>query len=166
VKAWIDRVYYEGDVVTCDGSLWQACRDTGQKPGHPDWLSLAVRGLDARSPTVRGTYSVDATYNPLDIVALNGGSFIARSDDPGQCPGENWQLLTRQGKTGTAGEKGPPGDRGPKGEQGAPGAPAPRIKGWKLDPARYVATPLMDNGQEDAPLDLRKLFEAYHNESQ
>ena len=47
-----------------------------------------------------------------DIVALNGGSFIARHDDPGECPGSGWQSLTLPGKRG---ERGPHGERGPAG---------------------------------------------------
>jgi hypothetical protein len=158
-------VHYQAEVVVKDGSLWQARRDTGQPPGHPDWICLAARGADAKTPVVRGTYAAESTYRALDVVALNGGSFIARRDDPGQCPGEGWQLLTRQGKQGVVGEKGPPGERGPKGEPGAPGAPAPIIKSWKLDRERYIATPMMSDGKEGATLDLRGLFEAYHREA-
>ena len=75
-------------------------------------------GADGRSFDVRNTYDPTASYRTLDVVALNGGSFVARVDNPGVCPGEGWQLLTRQGKPG---EK---GDRGPKGDRGDPG-PAP-----------------------------------------
>ena len=40
-----------------------------------------------------------------DVVALNGGSFIARKDVPGPCPGPGWQLIASQGRRGAAGEK-------------------------------------------------------------
>jgi len=51
------------------------------------------------------------------VVALNGASFAAKSDNPGPCPGEGWQLFSQQGKRGQPGEKGAPG---PRGEPGAP----------------------------------------------
>jgi hypothetical protein len=35
---------------------------------------------------VRGTYKPGEDYKYFDIVALNGGGFIARKDDPGDCP--------------------------------------------------------------------------------
>jgi hypothetical protein len=91
VKAWTDRVHYAGDIVVAGGSLWQASNDTGQPPGSADWLCLAARGLDARSLTIRGTYDSGAVYQALDVTILNGGSFVARCDAPGECPGPNWQ---------------------------------------------------------------------------
>jgi hypothetical protein len=160
VKAWTDRVHYEGEVVAHRGSLWQATKDTGQTAGGPDWLCLATRGLDAKLPRVRGTWSeLVADYETLDIVVLNGGSFIAKHDKPGVCPGEGWQLIAKQGKPGATGE------RGPRGEPGPAGAAAPIIKSWKIDRANYVAVPIMSDGREGVPLHLRGLFEAYHSAS-
>jgi hypothetical protein len=104
-----ETVFYEGDVVTFDGSTFQAIRDTGQPPAHRDWICLAAAGRGGKTPRVRGTFSADAHYQELDIVALGGGSFIARRDDPGPCPGDGWQSLTMPGKRG---DKGPPGPRG------------------------------------------------------
>ena len=156
-KAWTDRVHYEGEVVTSGGNLWQASRDTGQKPGHPDWLCLAERGRDAQPPTVRGTYAASLAYRALDIVALNGGSFVAVRDDPGECPGDGWQLLARQGRAG------PPGERGPQGTQGPAGTSAPTIKSWRVDRKRYTATPLMGDGSEGPALELRALFEEFQD---
>jgi hypothetical protein len=106
------------------------------------------------------------TYEALNIVALNGGAFIAKCDEPGACPGDGWQLIAKQGKAGATGERGIAGERGPRGEQGPAGTPAPTIKSWKIDRTSYIATPIMDNGREGAPLDLRGLFEAYHTEAQ
>jgi hypothetical protein len=40
---------------------------------------------------IRGTYDPAATYKKLDIVTLNASWFVARVDDPGPCPGPNWQ---------------------------------------------------------------------------
>jgi len=72
-------------------------------------------GADGRSFEIRGTYDAAASYRALDVVALNGGSFVARIDNPGACPGDGWQLLTRQGKPGDKGDRGPKGDRGDPG---------------------------------------------------
>src|SRR6185369_3743034 len=60
------------------------------------------------------------TYAALDIVALDGGAFLARRDDPGPCPGDGWQLIVTRGKPGLKGEKGESvkGDKGDKGDPG------------------------------------------------
>jgi len=119
VKAWADQVHYAGDCVAHSGATWQASRDTGQAPPHGDWVCIAAAG---RSLAVRGTYSPDDQYKGLDIVAMNGGSFVALTDDPGECPGAGWQLLTSPGKRGMKGEDGLRGLQGEKGERGNPGA--------------------------------------------
>jgi len=107
---------------------------------------------------VRGTFDETAEYRRLDVVALNGGCFIARKDAPGPCPGSGWQLLASQGKRGVAGARGERGERGAKGDPGLSGA---TISGWKVDRARYVATPVMSDGREGPPLELRGLFEQF-----
>jgi hypothetical protein len=73
--------------------MYQAKLDTGQPPSHADWTCLAAAGRDANSITVRGMFNETAEYRRLDVVALNGGSFIALKDAPGPCPGPGWQLL-------------------------------------------------------------------------
>src|SRR5215468_4277765 len=94
VRLWKpETVYYEGDVVAYDGGTFQAKRDTGQPPSHADWICLATAGRDGNSITVRGTFNETAEYRRLDLVALNGGCFIARKDAPGPCPGPGWQLF-------------------------------------------------------------------------
>lgn len=119
VLPYTDRVHYAAEVVTHAGSTWQAVRDTGKAPGSEDWLCIARGGADAPGIEVRGTFDPEEAYHRLDIVALNGGSFIAKQDDPGECPGEGWQLLTSPGKRGQKGED------GGRGLPGAPGADAP-----------------------------------------
>ena len=69
-------VSYEAEFVCYDGSLYQALKDTAQVPGGSDWICLAVAGRDAITPQVRGTYKDGEQYKKLDIVALNGASFI------------------------------------------------------------------------------------------
>lgn len=115
VRGWEDRVYYQGEVVSFDGSLFQSTKDTGKSPEHEDWVCIVAKGKDGengRSPTVRGTYDPDQTYSVLDVVALNGASFVAKSDGPGPCPGEGWQLMAMQGKQGKPGLPGKPGTPG------------------------------------------------------
>ena len=107
---------------------------------------------------MRSTFNETAEYHRLDVVALNGGSFIALKDAPGPCPGPGWQLLASQGKRGVAGEKGERGPPGPRGDAGASGA---TIVGWKIERERYVATPVMSDGREGPPLELRGLFEQF-----
>jgi hypothetical protein len=137
VKLWTpETVYYEGEVVAYDGGTFQAMRDTGQPPSHAHWICLATAGRDGNNITVRGTFNESADYRRLDVVALNGGSFVALKDKPGPCPGSGWQLLASQGKRGVAGDKGERGPPGPKGDAGARGA---TIRDWKIDRARYVA---------------------------
>jgi hypothetical protein len=160
VKLWMpETVYYAGDVVAYDGGTFQAKRDTGQPPSHADWRCLATAGRDGGSMTVRGTFDETQEYRRLDVVALNGGSFIALKDAPGPCPGPGWQLLASQGKRGVAGAR---GERGPKGDPGLSGV---TILEWKIDRARYVATPIMSDGGEGPPLELRGLFEQFLSET-
>ena len=126
-----DAVHYAGDAVTHTGALWQATKDTGQAPPHADWICLAAAGQDGITPTIRGTYDPAGIYARLDIVALNNSSFIARKDQPGLCPGEDWQLIVGAGKQGRPGPRGAKGERGEPGSKGDPGAPAPTILAWK-----------------------------------
>jgi len=160
VRLWVpETVYYEGDVVAYDGGTFQAKRDTGQPPSHADWICLATAGRDGNSITVRGTFDETAEYRRLDVVARHGGSFVALKDAPGPCPGAGWQLLASQGKRGVAGE------RGERGQQGNPGLSGATIRDWKIDRARYVATPVMSDGREGPPLELRGLFEQFLHET-
>jgi hypothetical protein len=102
VKLWMpETVYYEGDVVAYDGGMFQAMCDTGQPPSHAHWICLAAAGRDGKTIAVRGTFDESVSYRRLDVVALNGGSFIALKDAPGPCPGPGWQLIASQGKRGT-----------------------------------------------------------------
>ena len=110
---------------------------------------------------MRGTFNQTADYCHLDVVALNGGSFVALKDKPGPCPGSGWQLIASQGKRGVAGEKGERGSPGPKGDVGASGA---TIRDWKIDRARYLATPVMSDGSDGPQLELRGLFEQFFSE--
>jgi hypothetical protein len=160
VKSWKpETVFYAGDVVTCDGSLFQASRDTGQSVTHADWTCLASGGRDGLSVNIRGAFNVYKKYARLDVVEHDGASYVARRDNPGICPGgDGWQLLSRSGRRGTTGERGP---QGKKGERGARGEAAPTIVSWAIDRAHYSAVPTLSNGTQGAALELRGLFEQY-----
>ena len=129
------------------------------EPPHHDWICIARAGEDGKdgrdggSPNVRGIFKAGESYRAFDIVALNGGSFIARRDDPGDCPGAGWQLTSTPGRWG---QQGPHGERGPVGPAGS------AIKSWQIDWERYQATPLMSDGSAGPTLELRPLFEQFH----
>jgi hypothetical protein len=117
-KAWEDRVYYQGETATFDGSIFQAQRDTGKEPPHDDWICIVRAGrdgADGRSFDHAGLYDPEKNYSALQVVQSNGASFVAKRDNPGECPGDGWALLASQGKTGKPGPKGDPGARGPAG---------------------------------------------------
>jgi hypothetical protein len=129
------------------------------------WICLARagrNGSDGRSPNVCGTYDAREKYERLDIVALDGAAFIARCDNPGVCPGDGLQALSRQGRPGRHGETGDRGVRGEKGERGEPGA---TVVSWQLDREGYRISPLMSDGKVGPMLELRRLFERYHEEA-
>lgn len=163
-------MHYAREVVAFDGATFQALKDTGQAPNTEDWICLATAGrdgrdgVDGRSPRVRGTYRQGDDYEALDIVALNGGSFIGRRDGPGECPGDGWQSLTLPGKRGASGPKGERGESGERGAKGEPGRAAPEIIGWEIDGENYVVVAVLSDQTRSAPLDLRGVFEQYLQE--
>ncbi len=161
-KAYQGGVHYDGDVVAHKGATYQALRDTGQEPPHADWLCLAERGKDADGFAVRSTYDADTEYKRFDIVAMNGGSFVALKDAPGACPGAGWQLWTSPGKRG---EKGLPGERGERGLRGEQGSPGPVIVGWREDVKTYTAVPVMSDGTDGPALNVRGMFEQFFAET-
>jgi hypothetical protein len=96
---------------------------------------------------IRGTYDPKAEYFANDTIARDGGTFIARRNHPGPCPGPDWQLMARQGQRGVAGERGPAG------------RDAPTITSWVVDREHFVVIPVMSDGRKGPALDLRALFE-------
>lgn len=166
VKVWQPGVFYRGNVVSAHGASWQAERDTADVPGvGKDWYCLARAGRDGITPRVRGRFDEKAEYRALDVVALNGGSFIARQDNPGACPGDGWQLIASQGKSGAKGERGDRGEKGIKGDPGAAGRAAPIITRWHIDREAFTATPLLSDGGNGPVIELRGLFEQYQLEA-
>jgi hypothetical protein len=116
-------------------------------------------------PTVCGTWDEHKDYPQFAIVALNGGSFLARKDNPGVCPGDDWQLIASAGKPGKQGPPGARGDRGERGLQGEAGTPALVIVGWRIDRKAFAATPVFSDGSTAPPLELRDLFEQFQIET-
>ena len=155
VKAWEpDAVHCTSDVVTHNGSVYQARKDTGKEPGHQDWILLARAGrdgCDGFTPNICGVFDARETYARLDIVECDGASFVACRDNPGACPGDGWQILSKPGRRGDTGETGPRGEKGDKGDRGEA---APTIISWAVDGVHYRAIPTMSNGKPGAPLDL------------
>jgi hypothetical protein len=162
VKEYVaECVHYEADVVTHYGALWQACVDTVHAPPHDDWICLARSGRDGLTPNVRGTYSAYDAYKKLDIVAMDGAAFIAKRDNPGICPSDGWQMISRQGRQGRKGET-VIGPRGAKGDEGEPGT---MLRSWQLDRERYRISPLMSDGTVGPMMELRPLFEWFLHET-
>jgi hypothetical protein len=157
VKAWsANMIYYEGEIVAFAGGTYQAQCDTAHAPGSQDWICLAASGS---SLNIRGTYDGTVEYRHLDIVMVNGSSFVALKDNPGSCPDSGeWHLLASRGSRGHRGAEGARGSMGLRGERGAA---APTIKSWLLDRARYTATPMMSDGSIGSTLELRALFEQF-----
>ena len=151
-----DTIHYRGDVVVHLGGTFQAKCDTAKAPPHPDWTCIAAAGREARTPKVCGTYREGETFSYLDIVALNGSSFIARWDDPGPCPGDGWQLIA------SAGRAGKPGPKGERGERGLPGLPVPYLVRGYIDGFTLTLI-LSDTSKIEIP--IRAAFEKYHEEA-
>jgi hypothetical protein len=64
-------------------------------PGEP--------GSDGRTLVPKGAWKPAGAYEALDVVMLDGSSFIALDDAPGACPGDGWRLLAMRGKSGPPG---------------------------------------------------------------
>ena len=154
VKAWSDAVHYQAAVVFHRGSLYQARRDTAREPPHEDWQPLALRGDDGRTWQHKGLWSSSAEYLTGDVVALDGGSFVAVTDNAGPCPGNGWRQLVSRGKPGMK------GDRGDRGLAGPPGPSGPVIVGWEVDARNYMIASKMSDGATHT-IDVRRLFEQY-----
>jgi hypothetical protein len=117
---------------------------------------------------LRGAYRSDQDYERLDVVTLDGSSYVARHASPGPCPGEGWRILASAGAIGPQGIAGPKGDRGPRGltgEAGPKGAPGVAIVGWSPDYAGFKVTPIMSDGGEGPALDLKPFFQKFLDET-
>jgi hypothetical protein len=121
-----------------------------------EWAKMLASLRAQRSLEVAGTYNPTVKYRALDVVALNGASFCARVDNPGPCPGDNWQLIAAQGKKGAPGRDG---------TDGKAGRDAARITDWLVNRENYTVTPIMSDGSMGAVLELRELFQRFNEET-
>jgi len=103
---------------------------------------------------VSGLFDPEREYRKYDLVSLHGAEWRAKCDAPGPLPGEGWALAAKAGERGKRGEMGPRGERG---------MPAPIIAEWQV--RDYRAVPVMSDGSIGPALDLRMLFEQYHQEA-
>jgi hypothetical protein len=135
-------------------------------PGERGEAGLAGRdgdvgppGKDAPRMVLRGVYDPAESYDELNIVTLDGSTWMAKGDSPDHAPGagSGWMLLAGRGRRGEKGE------RGEQGRVGVAGRDAPVIVGWRKE--GYSAVAVMSDGTEAAPLDVREFFEAYHSEA-
>jgi hypothetical protein len=71
----------------------------------------------------RGTYDLNQTYAPRDIVVYEGSAYLATAPTVG-APGTDpsWTLLVAKGDAGPTGATGPTGPAGPQGVKGDTGA--------------------------------------------
>jgi hypothetical protein len=72
-------------------------------------------GTNARQWRHRRSHDPAQDYAEGDVVAHDGGSWIALCDEPGPLPGNGWAQLTTKGQRGKPGDK---GERGPPGPEG------------------------------------------------
>jgi hypothetical protein len=94
------------------------------------------------------------------IIAKGSNERSSGSRIKHRCPG----LLAAAGKDGKDGATGPRGERGEHGLIGPRGEPAPSITGWRVDCVAYAGVPLLSDGSEGAPLELRGLFKQFLDE--
>jgi len=158
VKTWQqDEIAYRGELVSHNGSCFQAIKDTAQIPGGKDWQIVAAAGINGRSLRIRGTYSEREAYDALDVVVSDRAWFVAKRDRPGTLPGPDWQI----GPSGKKGDKGLLGERGPQGATGQDGAAAREWVAVKVDRQNYSLTAIMSDGSEGPEIPLRELFDQF-----
>lgn len=104
-----------------DGAPGRDGRDgsAGEKGEKGDPGESGRDGRDAYAGEARGLFDANTEYRARDVVALGGSAFMAKRDNPGECPGDGWMLLAQRGKRGEQGEKGDRGEEGKAGKDGA-----------------------------------------------
>jgi hypothetical protein len=108
VRRWEPRIYDAGAWVVRDGAIFQAQEQTGKEWHQADWLCVVEKPADGRSFEICDTYDPNIVYRALSVVTLNNSWFIAKRDNPGPCPGEDW----KSGPVGKRGKEGLPGFAG------------------------------------------------------
>lgn len=101
-----------------------------------------LEGPPAYVGEAKGLFDPAAEYRARDVIALNGSAFMAKVDNPGECPGEGWMLLASRGKAGKPGER---GERGMEGKSGKDGASP---VGLAFDADAMEFRMILDSGEE------------------
>jgi hypothetical protein len=78
-------------------------------------IPIPKDGRDAYAGQARGLFDPSAQYRAMDVVSFNGCEWRAKSDSPGELPGEGWMLSAQRGKPGKPGDPGKPGLQGKQG---------------------------------------------------
>ena len=90
---------------------------------------MAETKIGKVAPVPKGEYSETTQYNKLDIVSMNGESWITKKPVRGVKPGtdpDSWTQLAQKGDTGPKGDTGETGPQGPKGDTGETGPQGPK----------------------------------------
>jgi hypothetical protein len=91
----------------------------GERGEKGDTGEAGRDGQDAYPGEPKGLYDPSGEYRARDVVALNGNGFMAKRDNPGECPGDGWMVLAQRGKRGEQGDRGERGEEGKAGKDGA-----------------------------------------------
>jgi hypothetical protein len=89
---------------------------------------------------------------------LDSKWFVAKKDDPGECPGPGWKGGPGIGKTG---KPGPQGERGLKGDAER----ALTIIDWETRTETFEIIPIMSDGSRGSAVSIRPLFEQFQVEA-
>ena len=78
---------------------------------------MATKILGKVAITPKGEYNNATTYQSLDLITYEGGSYLALKETIGNLPTNNeyWQLIAQKGQNGEQGEKGADGKTPVKG---------------------------------------------------
>ena len=81
---------------------------------------MATKILGKVAITPKGEYNNATTYQSLDLITYDGGSYLALKETTGNLPTNNeyWQLIAEKGQDG---EPGTPGTNGTNGIDGIDG---------------------------------------------
>lgn len=154
-------VALKGHLYSHNGSTYYAKAITAHAPDDDNeaWAIVAQKGDDAYPGAAKGLFNPDEEYRARDCVAHDGSLWMARRDNPGQCPGEGWMLAAKAGSKGKPGEQGPPGPAGPRGATGRGIAGEPELD---LKNYRWII-PTTDG--EPIILDMKPMFQRFHDET-
>lgn len=75
---------------------------------------MATKILGKVAITPKGEYNNATTYQSLDLITYEGGSYLALKETIGNLPTNNeyWQLIAEKGQDGTNGTNGTNGEDG------------------------------------------------------